>query len=85
MSKVIRTPHHVLLVSGQLFTVEAHMIDKDRYFDGVDYLYFETFCNAEPKVEGVTHYHTWQMKKGNPLTAWLVPTFEVDSIKEKLS
>lgn len=80
MSKQIKTPHRVELSNGQKFDTQAHVVSENRYFNGVDYLYFETFNEETPEVDGSNHYHTWTGFEPLSLHGWLVPTDQVKSI-----
>jgi len=75
--KMFKMQHYLTLIGGQEFITEAHTVSKNRYFNGVDYLYFETFSTVEP--DNVVHYHTWDIGS-NPLAAYLIPMDKVKSI-----
>jgi len=81
MSQAIKTPHLVVLENGETFTTEAHIVSENRYFDGVDHLYFETKEGHKPSVDGTQLYHTWNCGEFN-LTAWVVPMEHVKQIKD---
>ncbi len=81
MSRVITTPHLVVLKNGETFTTDAHIVSENRYFDGVDHLYFETKEGHEPSVDGAQFYHQWECT-GYFLTAWTVPMSQVKEIKD---
>jgi len=72
------TPHVLTLDSEQEFITRAHVISKNRYFDGVDYLYFETENPEHP--QGARHYHTWNIGSPNTLYAWVIPQANVKEI-----
>jgi hypothetical protein len=74
-----KTPYLVVLKNGETFTTKAHTVSKNRYFDGVDFLYFETIESHEPTVAGAKFYHKWNFTD-YWLSAWLVPTSEVTEV-----
>ena len=73
----VKTPHKLRLTDGSVFLTEAHVDCPDRHFDGVDYLYFETYDDRVPLY--ATKYHQWDATT-KVLSAWVIPVNMVSSI-----
>jgi len=71
------------LKNNQEFDAEAFVYSQNRYYDGVNWLYFETLQTEKPTVDDTQLYHRWSLKDGGKLTAWLVPTSQVQNVLTK--
>ena len=70
---------HIVLTNGQEFELQEYKetqspVRVDNELTWVDVVYIETFDQHEPTGEGVSHYHSWTMKTGDILHAWMIPS-----------
>jgi len=82
-NKLVNIPHKIVLNNGEQFTTKAHVVmEPDNIIYHDHRLYFETTDTHKPTVGSVKHYHTWAMKNGEQLTAWIIPLHTVDTINQ---
>ena len=65
-----------------------YIVSRDRYDDGVDWAYFETFTEVPENVLdklGGSLYHKWESNNNGPdLIAYLIPLENVDFFEFKI-
>jgi len=71
--------YDVTFKNGCKVIASAAVISSNRYFDGLDWFYFET-TDPVPPMNRLEIYHKWELVDGTYLTGWLIPNYEVEKM-----